>query len=125
MDIERIRREFYEAQRSFAFLELHPTLNGKVYAKTALQTAAGMYVLSIKFPDAYPHEMPRVFVDAPSISGTPPHRYNAGNLCYLHPSMWNPGAHNLTFVIARAAKWLAKYEVWRVKGTWPGAQIKH
>jgi ubiquitin-protein ligase len=125
MDINRIQREFYQAQQSFAYLELHPTVDGKVYAKTALQTVAGMYVLSIKFPDTYPHEMPRVYVDAPAIVGSAPHRYNGGNLCYLHPSMWNPGVHDLSFVIQRTAKWLAKYEVWRVKGTWPGAQIKH
>ena len=124
MDISRIQREFAEAQRSFANLELRPTVDGKIFAKTALQTAGGIYVLSIKFPDTYPNEMPRVFVDAPAIVNAP-HRYNAGNLCYLHPSMWNPGAHNLTFVIARTAKWLAKYEVWRLKGKWPGAQIKH
>lgn len=124
MDVNRINREFAEAQKTFAYLELHPTTDGKVYAKTALQTVSAMYVLSIKFPETYPNEMPRVFVDAPTITNAP-HRYNGGNICYLHPSMWNPGTHNLTFVIARAAKWLSKYEVWRTRGAWPGAQIKH
>jgi ubiquitin-protein ligase len=124
MDVSRINREFAEAQRTFAYLELHPTTDGKVYAKTALQTVSAMYVLSVRFPDTYPNEMPRVYVDAPTITNAP-HRYNGGNICYLHPSMWNPGTHNLTFVIARAAKWLSKYEVWRTRGAWPGAQIKH
>ena len=59
--------------------------------------------------------MPRVFIDAPAITYAP-HRYRPDNICYLHPSMWNPGAHNLTFVIGRAAKWLNKYEVWRNNG---------
>jgi len=124
MDVSRINREFAEAQKTFAYLELHPTTDGKVYAKTALQTISAMYVLSVKFPDTYPNEMPRVYVDAPAITNAP-HRYNGGNICYLHPSMWNPGTHNLTFVIARAAKWLSKYEVWRSRGAWPGAEIKH
>ena len=124
MDVSRIQREFAEAQKTFQYLELHPTTDGKVYARTVLQTNAAMYVLSIKFPESYPNEMPRVFVDTPSIT-TAPHRYNAGNICYLHPSMWNPGIHHLTFVIWRAAKWLGKYEVWRAKGYWPGAEIKH
>jgi ubiquitin-protein ligase len=124
MDVSRINREFAEAQQTFAYLELHPTTDGKVYAKTALQTVSAMYVLSIKFPETYPNEMPRVFVDAPAITNAP-HRYNGGNICYLHPSMWNPGTHDLRFVIARAAKWLGKYEVWRTRGAWPGAQIKH
>jgi ubiquitin-protein ligase len=124
MDITRIQREFAEAQKTFAYLELHPTTNGKVYAKTALQTARGMYVLSVKFPENYPNEMPRVYVDTPAITSAP-HRYNAGNICYMHPTMWNPGIHHLTFVIGRAAKWLNKYEIWRERGTWPGAEIKH
>lgn len=125
MDTNRIQREFSEAQQSFAYLELHPTGDGRAYVKTALQISSQMYVLSVKFPDSYPHEMPRVFIDAPAIAATAPHRYQNGNICYLHPSMWNPGFHNLSFVIARAAKWLNKYEVWRQQGKWPGAEIKH
>ncbi|UVK35828.1 ubiquitin-conjugating enzyme E2 (plasmid) [Mesorhizobium sp. AR10] len=126
MDIARIHREFAEAQRTFALVELRPTAEGTVYARTALQTSNGkQYVLSIRFTDSYPNEMPRVYVDAPAIT-TAPHRYQGGYICYLHPSMWNPGAHHLTFVIARAAKWLNKYEVWLNNGgVWPGAQIKH
>jgi ubiquitin-protein ligase len=126
MDIARIRREFADAQKSFALVELRPTPDGKVYARTALQTANGrQFVLSIKFPDTYPNEMPRVFIDAPAITAYAPHCYQTGNICYLHPTMWNPGAHNLTFVIWRAAKWLNKFEVWRNNGSWPGAEIKH
>lgn len=125
MDINRIQREFSEAQKTFSLVELRPTSDGKVYARTGVQTSNdNYYVLSIKFPDNYPNEMPRVFVDAPAITSAP-HRYQGGHICYLHPSMWNPGVHNLRFVIARAAKWLNKYEVWRIRGTWPGAQIKH
>jgi ubiquitin-protein ligase len=130
MDLARIRLEFSEAQRTFAYVELHPTTDGKVYAKTALQTANQMYVLSIKFPDSYPNEMPRVYVDAPPLISSP-HRYQSGNICYLHPSMWNPGIHNLSFVIARSAKWLNKYEIWRRNlhlygsSKWPGAEIRH
>jgi len=127
MDMARIQREFADAQRTFALVELRPTTDGKVYARTALQTTAGHnYVLSIKFPDTYPYEMPRVFIDAPAITYAP-HRYQAGNICYLHPTMWNPGVHNLTFVIGRAAKWLNKLEVWRNNGgtSWPGAEIRH
>jgi ubiquitin-protein ligase len=125
VDINRIQREFLEAQKTFAYLELHPTADGRVFAKTALQTSIQMYVLSIKFPDNYPYEMPSVYVDTPPIAISP-HRYNSGNICYLHHAMWNPGIHQLSFVIGRAAKWLNKYEIWkRNGGQWPGAEIKH
>jgi ubiquitin-protein ligase len=125
MDTNRIRRELTEAQDRFSRVELYPTIDGKVFVKTALQTVnQTTYVVSIRFPDNYPNEMPRVSVDAPIIA-TAPHRYQNGLICYLHPSMWNPGVHNLTFVIARAAKWLNKFEIWKTRGQWPGAQIKH
>jgi ubiquitin-protein ligase len=126
MDIARIQREFADAQQRFTLVELRPTNDGKVYARTALQTVSGrQYVLSIRFPDNYPNEMPRVLIDAPTITSAP-HRYQGGHICYLHPTMWNPGVHNLAFVIYRAAKWLAKYEVWCGNGgKWPGAEIKH
>jgi len=126
MDIARIYREFAEAQKTFALVELRPTTDGKVCARAALQTTNGrQFVVSIKFPDTYPNEMPRVFIEAPAINYAP-HRYQAGNICYLHPAMWNPGTHHLTFVIARAAKWLNKFEAWRNDGgIWPGAEITH
>ena len=37
----RIQREFADAQKAFALVELRPTTDGKVYARTALQTTAG------------------------------------------------------------------------------------
>ena len=34
MDINRIQREFSEAQKTFSLVELRPTADGKVFAKT-------------------------------------------------------------------------------------------
>lgn len=125
MDIHRVRSEVTQAMRTFAFVEAHPTNEGGVFVKAAFQTAVGnTYVAAIDFPN-YPNQMPRVFITKPTILSGTGHQYDAGNICYLHPNMWNPGRHNLTFVLGRTAKWLNKYEVWRVKGTWPGAEIKH
>jgi hypothetical protein len=126
MDIQRIRREVVAAGTSFAWLEVRPTTDGLgVFVKAVLQTSASnTYVLSVSFPN-YPNVMPRVTVTQPSVRSLTPHRYQEGHICYLHPSLWNPGQHDLTFVLARAAKWLNKYEVWCAKGKWPGAQMAH
>jgi ubiquitin-protein ligase len=124
MNIARIQREFTAAQKTFAYIELHPTYDGQVYVKAALVSNGQMYTLSIRFPDDYPNEMPRVVIDVPAITNSP-HRYNTGNICFLHPSMWNPGVHDLSFVLWRAAKWLNKYEVYKQTGTWPGKEVKH
>jgi ubiquitin-protein ligase len=126
MDIARIRREVAQASTTFAWIEVRPTPDGQgVFVKAVLQTSASnTYVISINFPN-YPNQMPVVAVSQPSIHAFTPHRYNDGNICYMHHSHWNPGQFDLTFVLARAAKWLNKYEVWCVTKKWPGAQILH
>ena len=126
MDLARVRKEVAEAQREFSYVECHPTTDGSLYVLIALQTSQNsIYTLEIRFPDTYPNALPTVSSRKPAIHASSPHRYTSGNLCYLHPTMWNPGRHTLTFVIARIAKWLGKYEVWLATGTWPGAEIKH
>jgi hypothetical protein len=126
MDIHRIRTEVAQASSSFGWLEVRPTSDGLgVFVKAAFQTSAeNLYTVVVSFPN-YPNQMPTVTVTQPSIRLGCPHRYREGNICYLHPSYWNPGLHNLTLVLARTAKWLNKYEVWCVKHYWPGAEILH
>jgi hypothetical protein len=125
MDIQRIRLEVSRAVLRFALVETHPTAEGGVFVKAGLQTSLqNMYIASIYFPD-YPNRMPNVHITKPNLHSRSPHRYNAGNICYLHPSMWNPGRHDLTFVLGRIAKWLNKYDVWCQKGRWPGAELEH
>lgn len=125
MDLARVRREVAEAQQAFSYVEAHPTQDGKLFVLVALQTSQNrIYTLAIHFPDTYPNAMPTVLPRKPTID-TGPHRYTNGNVCYLLPAMWNPGRHNLTFVIARIAKWLGKHEVWLATGVWPGAEVKH
>ena len=125
MDIQRIHREVAQAIAAFALVEAYPTSNGGVFVKAAFQTAAGnAYVAAVYFTN-YPSQMPTVFITKPNLHSACPHQYREGNICYLHPNMWNPGLHDLCFVLKRTAKWLSKYEVWRVKGNWPGAEIRH
>lgn len=112
------------SQQHFDYVEGHPTNDGCVMVLVALQTSRQLYTLSVNFPDTYPHSMPDVYVRKPSLAVSP-HQYSDTKICYLHPTMWNPGRHDLTFVIARAAKWLSKYEVYRLQGRWPGAGIQH
>jgi len=124
VNVQRIYSEVREAAAKFALVEAHPTGDGGVFVKAGFQTSAGnTYFTKILFPD-YPAGMPRVYVTMPALQSSP-HRYTDGHICYLHPSMWNPGRHDLTFVLGRVAKWLNKYEVWRIRGRWPGAEIKH
>ena len=124
MNLTRIWSDIGSAKRQFEFVEGHPTSNGGVMALVALQTTRRLYTLAVNFPDAYPNSMPAVFVRKPKLEASP-HRYPDDQICYLHPRMWNPGRHDLTFVIARAAKWLSKYEIYLALRKWPGAGIQH
>lgn len=126
MDLPRIRSEFAAAQATFPNVELASTTDGKPMVLALLQTSAGkVYSISIYFPDTYPLSGPKIFFRKPAIHSLAPHKYNDGSMCYMLPRMWNPGRHNLTFVIGRAAKWLNKYEVWLATQRWPGAQLAH
>jgi hypothetical protein len=122
MDIQRIRSEVAQATTKFALVEAHPTSDGGIFVKAGLQTSVGnAYVAAIYFPN-YPNQMPTVYITKPAL--TPAHhQYKAGNICYLHPSMWNPGRHNLIFVLGRVAKWLNKYEILQENGRWPGEEV--
>ena len=124
MNLARIRHDITNAQGKFDFVEGHPTSEGGVMVLVALQTIRRYYTLEITFPDTYPNVMPKVSVRTPTLKSSP-HRYRHNQICYLHPRMWNPGRHDLTFVIKRAAKWLSKYEVYQETGRWPGAGIDH
>ena len=124
MNLRRVRLDIGKAQQYFDYVEAHPTESGGLMALVALQTSRRIYVLEVIFLETYPNTMPRVFVRKPALEYSP-HQFPHNQICYLHSSFWNPGRQDLCFVIARAAKWLAKYEVYREKGRWPGAGIDH
>lgn len=124
MNLIRIRREISEAKRYFDYVEGRATSAGGLMALVALQTSQRIYTLGVSFPETYPNAMPEVRIRRPAVSGAK-HMFTNDRICYLHPHMWNPGRHDLTFVIKRAAKWLAKYDVYRQSGKWPGAELEH
>ena len=124
MNLARVRGDIAAAQQYFEYVEGRATAAGGLMVLVALQSSRRFYTLGVSFPESYPNAMPEVHVRKPSLLSSP-HRYPNDRICYLHPHMWNPGRHNLTFVIQRAAKWLGKYEVYRQTGEWPGAELGH
>jgi hypothetical protein len=125
MDITRIRREVAAALLTFPNVEVYPDGVGGLYVKALLQSSIGtVYFVTLQFPN-YPNEMPKIYITKPDLGTTTKHRYNSGNICYLHPTYWNPGRHDVTFVLGRAAKWLNKFEVFKQTGRWPGAELAH
>ncbi len=75
MNLLRIRKEFDAAVRQFSYVELYPTLDGKLYVKAALQASEQYYIVEIHFPPTYPNVMPDVHVVKPGFNSSPPHYY--------------------------------------------------
>jgi len=74
--------------------------------------------LKIVLPHGYPNVAPKVF--ASPISTKAPHRWQDGALCLFGTTIgWNPGTHNIAFVLKSARKWLSCYREWSEKGSWP------
>ncbi|WP_316205134.1 MULTISPECIES: hypothetical protein [unclassified Bradyrhizobium] len=124
MSIQRLRAEIYAASQHFPNIESYATTDGSVYIKAALQTSVGqMYIITVTFA-GYPSTMPKVTVVTPAVNHGM-HMYKAGHICYMHPSVWNPGRHDLLYVLAQTAVWLNKHEIYMVKGVWPGPSLSH
>ena len=124
MDVQRIRWEIQRATAQFPNIETYPSIDGGMYIKALLQTSVGqMYVLCVTFI-GYPFEIPKVRVISPVVTHSK-HMYTSGNICYMHPSLWNPAKHDLVFVLAQSSVWLNKHEVYKQKGVWPGPGLPH
>ncbi len=74
--------------------------------------------LKILLPHGYPNNAPKIF--ASPIINDAPHRWKDGSLCIFGVmANWNPGKHNIAFVLNLARKWLSNYSEWQEKGRWP------
>lgn len=125
MEIQRIRSEVAQAKLHFAHVEAYPTSSGGISVKAAFQTSVGnAYIVQVDFA-SYPTRPPQVVVLKPALRANTVHRYTNGTICYMLPAMWNPGRHDLKFVLWKIAKWLNKYEVWCDRGAWPGKGWDH
>lgn len=124
MNVQRVQGDIRRAREQFPNIETQPTIGGDIYIKALLQTSVGqMYVIYVTFV-GYPSEMPKVTVITPAVTHIQ-HMYSGGNICYMHPSVWNPAKHDLIYVLAQTAVWLNKHEIFKRKGIWPGPGLPH
>jgi hypothetical protein len=73
----------------------------------------------------FPYEMPRIFPKGWTLHPFVPHTYSDGSLCIMKPSQWMKH-YSVAMVIAKAAIWLGKYEIWKRNGhDWPGLEQRH
>jgi hypothetical protein len=124
MNLQRVQADIQWAAEHFPNIEAYTTTEGGLYIKAALQTSVGRpYIIMVTFA-GYPSSMPNVTVITPTVKHGM-HMYRAGHICYMHPSAWNPGRHDLKYVLGQTAVWLNKHEIYLATGRWPGPSLAH
>jgi len=116
VESEKIKRHF----PNFSILQ---NQNGNISAVSGyLTTSYGIsYLVRIELPLAYPYTMPNAKVTNSAIDTSCGHAYSSNELCLMKSEQWS-STLSIAFLIAKAAIWLNKYDVWRNTGRirWPG-----
>ncbi len=84
------------------------------------------YFVSIKIPEGYPYVLPDIELPYHSIASGCPHIYTGDRICVMRSVQWSSSL-SLAFLVAKAAIWLNKYDLWENKGKrrWPGKGQSH
>ena len=100
--------------------------NGQVTAaegvlETQYSNSYGVRVVLEEFPDALPRVFPKGWAVHPNVT----HKFNDGSICIMKSIQWRRN-FTVALVVAKAAIWLGKYEMWKRNGhTWPGLEQRH
>ena len=69
--------------------------------------------------------LPKIFPKAWTIHPEAPHKFSDGSICIMKSAQWRQH-FTVAFVVAKAAIWLGKYELWKRNGhRWPGLEQPH
>ena len=95
----------------------------KGYLKTNF---GNRYYIKISIPDNYPYTMPTIHLPYESIHRSCPHTYKGKDICVMKSAQWT-SSFSLAFMVAKAAIWVNKYDLWKRngRGSWPGKEQKH
>lgn len=77
--------------------------------------------ITVTLPHGYPSKSPIVAADP--IDKACPHRWQDGSLCIFGTmDTWNPGKHDVVYVLKLCRRWLANYSAWQHAGKWPSQE---
>ncbi len=84
------------------------------------------YSVRIEIPERYPYQLPDIRLPYHSIAQGCPHQYTGDRICVMRSAQWSTSL-SVAFLVAKAAIWLNKYDLWRDKGKrrWPGKGQSH
>ncbi len=73
----------------------------------------------------YPYALPKLFPKGWTVAPGVPHKFSDGSICIMKSGQWQQ-FFTVALVVAKAAIWLGKYEIWKRNGhQWPGLEQPH
>jgi hypothetical protein len=125
--VEAQTRWYYEREKlrlfpSFALLGTNAQITA---AEGAIESQNNnTYRLRIVLMN-YPYALPKVYPVGWTIHPAAPHKFADGSICIMRSDQWRQ-QFTVALVVAKAAIWLGKYEIWKRNGhTWPGLGQHH
>jgi len=111
--------------RMFPAFKFLSSAGSIVAAEGALDTQCGnTYGLRIELNN-YPFSLPKIRPKGWPVHPSAPHQFNDGSICVMRADQWRRH-FTVALVIAKAAVWLGKYEIWKRNGNyWPGLGQNH
>jgi ubiquitin-protein ligase len=111
--------------RMFPAFDFRRSGDSIVAAEGTLNTQYGnTYRLRIELNN-YPFNLPKIRPKDWTIHPSSPHQFNDGSICVMRSDQWRRH-FTVALVIAKAAVWLGKYEIWKRNGNyWPGLGQNH
>jgi hypothetical protein len=120
-------RWYYEREKlrlfpSFALL----AVNGEITAAEGVIDTQNNNTYRIRIVlRNYPYALPKVCPNGWTIHPEAPHKFNDGSICIMRSDQWRQ-QFTVALVVAKAAIWLGKYEIWKRNGhKWPGLGQVH
>jgi len=82
------------------------------------------YVIKIQYDE---WRRPKVYIIAPPILNSAPHRYPDGSLCFYHPDNfdWHEYLFIADYIVPWTATWIYFYEIWKHTGVWYADEEPH
>ena len=127
VEAQSSNRWSYEFQKLKAFpkFSLLRSAGSIIAAEGTVDTQFGnTYAIRIELTN-YPYNLPKVRPIGWPIHPSSPHQFNDGTICLMRSDQWRRH-FTVALVVAKAAIWLGKYEIWKRNGHfWPGLGQHH
>lgn len=117
----RLAKEFERLQQDEEQHAVSLTDDNELELQFRREGAARDITLTVRLPHGYPNASPKVY--ASPVPDGAPHRWQDGSLCIFGATaIWNPGQHDVPYVLKHARKWVQGLEAWKASGAWPGGE---